>query len=172
MAIKAELGRLTLRGLVGGTMVAHGVKHGRTQQGTAGWFASLGFREPELQAKLSAAVEVASGGALLAGAGTPFGSSAVVGIMAVAFRTVHIPNGFFITAEGYEYVLNLAALATTLAALGPGRVSLDRLLGLDRRLAGVTGAALAAGLGVGTAAAQLKAYWSKPEPEPAATASA
>lgn len=41
--------------------------------------------------------------ALLAGAATPLAGSAVVGTMAVAARSVHLENGFFITAEGYEY---------------------------------------------------------------------
>ena len=46
--------------------------------------------------------------------------SAVVGTMAVAARSVHVKNGFFITAEGYEYVLNLSAASVALAAIGPG----------------------------------------------------
>jgi putative oxidoreductase len=162
MSAGADIARLLLRGTIGTTMIAHGVKHGRTLEGTGKWFGGLGFRKPELQAKLSAAVEVGSGTALLAGAGTPFASSAVVGILAVAFRTVHIPNGFFITSEGYEYVANLAVASTVLAALGPGPASADRRLGLDEKLSGVTGAAIAAGLGTGAAAAQLKTFWSNP----------
>jgi putative oxidoreductase len=116
-----------------------------------------------LQAKLSAGVEVGSGAALLAGAGTPLASSAVVGIMVVAFRTVHIRNGFFITAEGYEYVTNLAVASTALAALGSGPASVDRRLGLDERLSGVTRAVIATSVGAITAAAQLKMFWTKPK---------
>jgi putative oxidoreductase len=163
MSSGADLARLLLRGTLGGTMIAHGVKHGRTLDGTAKWFGGLGFRKPELQARLSATIEVGSGAALLAGVGTPFACSSVVGIMAVAFRTVHIPNGFFITGEGYEYVGNLAAASTALAALGPGPTSIDRGLGIDRKLSGLTGAAIATGLGVGTAVAQLKTFWAKPQ---------
>ncbi|GAA4678349.1 DoxX family protein [Pseudonocardia yuanmonensis] len=158
-----EVAAVLLRGVIGGTMIAHGVKHGRTLKGTAGWFGSIGFREPELQARASAAVEVGSGALLLAGAGTPLASAAVVGTMGVAARTVHVPNGFFITNEGWEYVANLATAAVALAAIGPGRFSVDHALGIDRKLRGARGAALAAGLGLAGAAAQLAAFWKAPE---------
>jgi putative oxidoreductase len=165
----ADLARVLLRGVIGGTMIAHGVRHGRTLSGTARWFGSLGFRQPLLQAGLSTAVEVGAGGALVAGAATPLSAAAVVGVMAVAGRTVHQPNGFFVHAEGYEYVLNLAAAATALAALGPGRWSVDRALGVDRRLVGVPAAALAAGLGLAGAAAQLAAFWRPADPAAGST---
>jgi putative oxidoreductase len=54
--------------------------------------------------------------------------------MAVAARSVHLPNGFFVVKEGYEFVLNLGAGSDALAALGPGRYSVDRLLGIDSRM--------------------------------------
>src|SRR5437763_8396235 len=141
-----DAARLLLRAVTGGTMIAHGLRHGRTLNGTAGWFRSLGFRQPRLQAQLSSVVEVGAGAALVAGAATPLAASAVVGTLAVAGRVVHRDNGFFITDEGYEYVMNLSAASVALAALGPGRWSLDSLLGLERR--GVRIAVLAAGLGL------------------------
>ena len=163
MSSSSEIARLILRGAVGGTMVAHGVRHGRTLAGTAGWFGSIGFRQPKLQAVTSAVVEIGAGGALLAGVATPLAASAVVGTMAVAGHAVHKPNGFFIVAEGYEYVGNLAAAAVALAALGPGRFSVDHALG--RHEWGTPGrrAALAAGVGLTAAAAQLAAFW-RPRP--------
>lgn len=154
---------LLLRSVVGSTMIAHGLRHGRTLEGTAGWFESIGFREPMLQARLSAMVEVGAGTALLLGVGTPFAASAVVGTMAVAARTVHLRNGFFITEEGYEYVLTLAAASTALAASGPGRLSVDRLLKRQNRLTGLKGAVVSAGLGVAAAAGQLRAFWREPQ---------
>src|SRR5690349_19162036 len=107
MSAGAEISRLVLRSVVGSTMIAHGVRHGRSLEGTARWFGGIGFREPKLQARLSAAVEVGAGAALLAGAATPVASAAVVGTMAVAARTVHVQNGYFVIDEGYEYVLAL-----------------------------------------------------------------
>ncbi|MEU9269100.1 DoxX family membrane protein [Streptomyces sp. NPDC048251] len=160
-----DVARLMLRVVIGGTMVAHGVKHGRTLEGTAGWFRSIGFREPKLQAAASAAVETAAGAALVLGAATPLAAAAVVGTMGVAGRAVHQRNGFFVNAEGYEYVLNLAVATTALAALGPGRWSVDRALGADRLITGVTAAAVAGGLGIAGAVAQLTAFWRRPTPD-------
>ena len=162
-----DVASLVLRAAIGGTLVAHGVRHGRSLDGTAGWFGSIGFKQPKLQAAASAAVEVGAGAALIAGAGTPLAASAVVGTMAVAARSVHLQNGFFITAEGYEYVLNLSAASVALAAIGPGRLSVDRLLGLEEKLTPLQRAGLAAGLGLAAAAAQLAAFWQRPEPSQA-----
>ncbi|MEU7811725.1 DoxX family protein [Pseudonocardia sp. NPDC049154] len=162
-----ECASLLLRGVVGGTMIAHGVKHGRSLKGTAGWFGFIGFRQPELQAKASAVVEVGAGTLLLAGAATPAAAGAVVGTMGVAARSVHAPNGFFITAEGWEYVANLAGAAVALAGIGPGRFSVDHALGLDRRISGGRAAAAAAVLGLVGATAQLAVFWRRPTPEPA-----
>jgi putative oxidoreductase len=162
-----DVASLVLRAAVGGTMVAHGVRHGRSLDGTAGWFGSIGFKQPRLQAAASAAVEVGAGAALIAGAGTPLAAAAVVGTMAVAARSVHLQNGFFITAEGYEYVLNLSAASVALAAIGPGSLSVDRLFGLHDKLTPVQRAGLAAGVGLAAAAAQLAAFWERPKPKPA-----
>jgi putative transposase len=72
--------QLILRAAIGGTMVAHGIKHGRTLDGTARWFDSIGFRQARLQAAASAAVETGAGVAVLAGAATPLSAAAVVGL--------------------------------------------------------------------------------------------
>ena len=161
-----DVASLVLRAAIGGTMLAHGIRHGRTLDGTAGWFGSIGFKQPRLQATASAVVEVGAGAALIAGAATPLAASAVVGTMAVAARSVHLENGFFITAEGYEYVLNLSAASIALAAIGPGSLSVDRLLGIHDRLTPVQRAGLAVGIGLAAAAAQLAAFWERPKPQP------
>ena len=167
-----DVAGLVLRAAIGGTMIAHGVRHGRTLEGTARWFSSIGFSQPEVQATASAVVEVGAGAAVLAGAATPLAAAAVVGTLTVAARSVHIPNGFFITKEGYEYVLNLSAASVALAAIGPGRLSVDRALGIDQRLTPLQGAALAAGVGVAAAAAQLAVFWRRPKPQQADVAPA
>jgi putative oxidoreductase len=157
-----ELARLFLRGALGGTLIAHGLKHGRSIEGTAGWFKSIGFRQPKLQAQLSSVVEVGSGAALIMGAATPLAASAVVGTMAVAAKTVHQQNGYWITAEGWEYVAFISAAAVALSSLGPGRFSVDSVLGIDDKASGPARAALTLALGIGGAAAQLKAFWTAP----------
>lgn len=167
-----DVAGLVLRAAIGGTMIAHGVRHGRTLEGTARWFSSIGFSQPEVQATASAVVEVGAGAAVLAGAATPLAAAAVVGTLTVAARSVHIPNGFFITKEGYEYVLNLSAASVALAAIGPGRLSVDHALGIDQRLTPLQGAALAAGVGVAAAAAQLAVFWRRPKPRQADVAPA
>ncbi|HEX7353806.1 MAG TPA: DoxX family protein [Mycobacteriales bacterium] len=159
----ADLARLLLRSMIGGTMIAHGVRHARTLAGTAGWFDSLGFRHAKLQAKISATVEISSGTALLAGAATPVAASAVIGTLAVAAGSVHRPNGFFIVDEGYEYVLALSIAAASLASLGPGRLSVDHALGLDDRVTGRAAGLGALLLGGAGALAHLKAFWTRPE---------
>jgi putative oxidoreductase len=158
----AGLGQLLLRCALGGTLIAHGLRHARTQEGTAAWFGSIGFRQPRLQAQLSAAVEIGAGAAVASGAATPLAASAVVGTMAVAYCTVHRPNGFFITAEGWEYVGLISATSVALAGLGPGRFSADHLLGVDEVGSPWQRALLAFGLGIGGAAVQLAAFWRPP----------
>jgi putative oxidoreductase len=160
----AELARLVLRGALGSTMIAHGVRHGKTLDGTARWFGAIGFREPKLQAQLSSVIEVGSGTAIIVGAATPLSAASVVGTMHVAYRTVHRPNGYFVIDEGWEYVVFLSAAAVALSALGSGRVSVDRVLGLDRVGSGYTRAAVTLGLGLAGAIGQLKMFWNKPEP--------
>lgn len=161
-SLDADLARVLLRVSVGGTMIAHGVKHARSLPGTARWFESIGFRKPRLQAQLSAAVEIGSGAALIVGAATPLSAAAIVGTMAVAARTVHIPNGFFITAEGWEYVAALGVSSVAIGVLGGGRFSVDHALGLDHHLCGSRGAGIALFAGLGGAAAQLATFWRRP----------
>jgi putative oxidoreductase len=163
---RRDVASLVLRAAVGGTMLAHGIRHGQSLEGTAGWFGSIGFKQPKMQAVASAVVEVGSGAALIAGAGTPLAAAAVVGTMAVAARSVHLENGFFITAEGYEYVLNLSAASVALAAMGPGSLSVDRLLGLHDKFTPAQRAGLALGVGLAAAATQLAVFWERPTPKP------
>lgn len=143
-------------------MIAHGMRHARTLEGTAGWFGSIGFDKPELQAKASAAVEIGSGAALALGLATPLSASAVVGTMSVAYMSVHRPNGYFVIKEGWEYVGFISAASLAASALGGGRLSVDRLLGLHTAGTPVTRAAVTAALGVTGAAVQLALFWRSP----------
>jgi putative oxidoreductase len=72
--------------------------------------------------------------------------------MLVAVVTVHLSKGFFAQNGGYEYAFVLAVAGLTLAFTGPGSLSLDAVLGLERSGAVWGVAALLAGLlGGGTA---------------------
>jgi putative oxidoreductase len=66
--------------------------------------------------------------------------------MSQAIRTVHWEKGFFYTEGGYEYNLTLIAAVTALADVGPGPLSLDRVLGTERSGPLWALAALGAGL--------------------------
>jgi putative oxidoreductase len=84
----------------------------------------------------------------------------VLGTMLVAWVTNHARNGFFIfrPGEGYEYVMILSACAVGLAGTGPGRWSVDHVLGLfDPPTWGWFAAAC--GVGAGGAAALLALCW-------------
>jgi putative oxidoreductase len=157
-----DVAGVILRAALAGTMIAHGVRHARTLEGTAGWFGSIGFDKPELQAKASAAVEIGSGAALALGLATPLSASAVVGTMSVAYVSVHRPNGYFVIKEGWEYVGFISAASLAASALGGGRLSVDRLLGLHTAGTPVTRAAITAAVGVAGAAVQLALFWRSP----------
>ncbi|MGH3774549.1 MAG: DoxX family protein [Pseudonocardiaceae bacterium] len=151
-----------LRVVVGLTLVAHGYNHlwGRGGlAGTARWFGSLGLRPPKLHAVLSGAGELVAGGALAIGLLTPLAAAFVVGTMVTAGITAHRRNGFFVFKEGYEYVLMIGVVCAVIGLLGPGTVSVDRLLGIDAALDGTVGLALTVGLGVVGAAVLLAATW-------------
>lgn len=153
---------LALRAWLALVMLRHGWHHARSLQGTANWFASKGFRHAPVQARLSAAGEIAIGVALLVGAFTPLAAAGLIATMTVAFWSIHRFAGFFVFArpdEGYEYVLTLMVAALVLAVLGPGALSIDEVVGLT--LTGWTGGAIALA-GLALAAAQLALTWRRP----------
>lgn len=157
-----DIAALILRATVGAVVLAHGVNHawgGGGIAGTAGWFASIGLRPGRVHAVLATVTEIGAGALLLAGLLTPFAAAAVVSTMVVALVTAHRGNGFFIfrPGQGWEYTAVLAATAAALAALGPGRWSLDGLLGIA--VDGASALAVAVGLGVLSAALLLGVCW-------------
>lgn len=91
---------------------------------------------------------------LALGLATPAAGAAAAGAMAGA-SAVHAPNGFFNQEGGFEYAASLGLTAAGLAVAGPGRLSLDHLLGhaVDRgwmvpAAFGVTAAVTAMAVGV------------------------
>ncbi len=137
-----EFGLLILRAVVGLTLAAHGAQKlfgwfgGYGLAGTGAFFEKLGFRPGRLQALLAGAVETGAGLLLALGFLTPVAAAGLIAVMLVAGVSAHGKNGFFLTKQGYEYTLVLAAAAASIAFIGPGRMSVDAVLGLD--LAGST----------------------------------
>jgi putative oxidoreductase len=147
-----KLGLTLLRVTVGATFFAHGAQKlfgwfgGPGLQGMGETFDAMGLKPGKRNALIAGASE-AGGGALLAtGFLTPLGAAATTGVMTQAIRTVHWEKGFFVTAGGYEYNLALIAAVTALADVGPGPLSLDRVLGTERSGPLWALAALGAGL--------------------------
>jgi putative oxidoreductase len=154
---------LVLRLWLAVVMLRHGWHHARSLEGTANWFASKGFRHAPIQARMSAAGELAIGTALAVGLLTPFAAAGLIATMTVAFWSIHRFAGFFVFArpdEGYEYVVTLSVAALVLAVVGPGRVSLDAVIGVS--LDGWTGGAIALA-GLLAAAGQLALTWRRPD---------
>ncbi len=140
-----DVGLLIIRVAVGLILLAHGVKHARGREKTSNWFGSIGFRQPMLQWFLSSATEIGVGVLLIAGALTSLAAAGVIGILTVAFFSVHRAAGFWITArpdEGWEYVFVLIAAAFAIAIAGPGDISIDAEIGLADNLDGWVGFAI------------------------------
>lgn len=162
-----DVAMLLLRVWAGVVMVAHGLNHARSLEGTARWFAKVGFRSPQVNARVSAAGELAIGAGLLAGLFTSPAAAGLVATMLVAFWSIHRFAGFFVfhrPDEGYEYVTTLAVMALVIAIVGPGSVSLDAVIGIDDDLDGWVGAGIVA-LGLLAGAGQLATFWRRPERE-------
>jgi putative oxidoreductase len=129
-----DVGLLLFRLGVGGTLAAHGAQKlfgwfgGGGLEGTAAGMRAMGFIPPKTSAVLAGVGETAGGLALAAGLATPLGGAAAASTMAAA-GAVHRPAGFFATEGGFEYTGVLALAGAAVAISGPGRFSLDSLLG-------------------------------------------
>ncbi len=132
-----EFGLLILRLLVGLTIAGHGAQKlfgwfgGYGLEGTGGWLESLGFKPGKAHATLTGLSEFGGGLLIALGLLTPLGAAAIVGVMIVAIATVHWEKGFFNTAGGYELNLLLIGAATAVTLTGPGRISIDNMIGWD-----------------------------------------
>lgn len=90
----------------------------------------LGLHPGILFALMAGLVEFFGGLALVLGLLTRPAALAVTALMGVAVVQVHLANGFFWTAGGYEYPLMWGLVAFAIALNGGGRFSLDRRFGL------------------------------------------
>ncbi|MEV6927371.1 DoxX family protein [Dactylosporangium sp. NPDC051485] len=139
---------LLLRLALGSMLLAHGANKvwgGGGLPGTASWFEGLGMRPGWLHARLAVVAELGAGALMCLGLLTPLAGAAFVGLMVTAALTDHRDNGFF---------------PVVLVWLGPGRWSVDHLLGaalsgpVVALKAGTLG--LVASLGLLTSVGQLR----------------
>ncbi|GGO43366.1 RpiR family transcriptional regulator [Streptomyces daqingensis] len=131
---RTDLGLLALRLGTGGVLVSHGTQKlfgwfgGGGLEATGQSMAQIGFK-PGGRHALASGLGEAGGGALLAlGLASPGAGAAVAAAMAGA-ASVHAPAGFFNEQGGLEFPAYLALAGAALAVAGPGRYSLDHLLG-------------------------------------------
>ncbi|GAA1517883.1 DoxX family protein [Kribbella lupini] len=115
---------------VGVVFVAHGWQKFRTNglTATAEGFEQMGVPAPTLSAYYAAGAELIAGAALILGLLTSVAGVLLALDMAGAFLFVHLSNGVFVAEGGWELVVVLGLAALTLAAVGPGRYSVDRIL--------------------------------------------
>lgn len=130
---RRDVGLLLLRLGAGGVLVAHGTQKlfgwfgGAGVEGTARMMESVRYA-PGRPSALASGLAEAGGGTLLAlGLATPAAGAAAAGGMTGA-AAVHAPHGFFNESGGLEYPAVMGLVATSLAVLGPGRISLDHAL--------------------------------------------
>jgi putative oxidoreductase len=156
-----KVSRVILRLLIGGLFIGHGTQKlfgwfgGHGIEGTGGFFEALGLK-PGRQTAIAAGAAEAGGGAMLAtGLATPFAGAALTATMSTAIRHVHAEKGPWASNGGWEY--NAVLIASTLAIVeaGPGPLSLDHLLGIERSGTGVMLAAAAAGAAGSLAASAI-----------------
>jgi len=130
-----NLALLLLRLITGGLVAGHGAQKlfgafgGHGPEGTAQWLRSMDIKPADKWAKAAGWSEF--GGGLLTALGFlhPLGPIGILSSMAVATGKVHWGKPVWVTEGGAELPVTNSAVALALALAGPGRYSVDRLLG-------------------------------------------
>ena len=125
-----------LRATAGLLLMPHGAQKlfglfgGYGVEATGQFFATkLGL--PASFALLAGVIEFFGGLFLALGLATRAVAILIFGVMAVAVVLVHVPQGFFWSAGGYEYPLLWGIVALVYAIRGGGRYSVDALIGYE-----------------------------------------
>jgi|SRR3989338_175026 len=119
---------LPLRIILGAVFIVHGyIKLFGGIEGTTSFFTSLGIPLANIFAYVVGIVEFFGGILLVLGILISLTSILLIIDMVVAALLVHLPKGFIVSNGGAEFVLTLIAGLTTLAILGPGKFSLQKV---------------------------------------------
>jgi putative oxidoreductase len=128
------LSPLILRITAGVIFIAHGGQKlfswfgGYGLEGTGQWMESIGLSPGYLMALVAGSAEFFGGLFLLLGLLTRFSSSVLAFTMLIAIFSVHFENGFFMSANGYEFAFALFGASIAIMLSGAGKLSLDALL--------------------------------------------
>jgi len=127
-----DAGLLLARVVFGVLMAAHGSQKlfgwfgGYGPKGTGGLFASQGYRAPVLMAVVAGLSEAGGGTLLALGFATPLACLMLATVMINAIASVTFKKAFML---GSELEIAYLTIAVSLAAIGPGRFSVDRAIG-------------------------------------------
>ncbi len=158
-----DLGFLIARLVIGLLIAAHGTQKlfgwfgGHGLKATGEFFGKLGFQPGRLYATSAGLGELVGGLLIALGFLGPVGPAILLAVMIVAAISVHWRNGLFATSNGIELPLLYGTAAVRFALAGPGRYSLDSLLGTHIEWTpALIWAALAVGLAGGIANLALR----------------
>ena len=142
-----DLGPLLMRVGLGAAFAYHGwLKFDGGVANFAGFLDSLGVPLPDLVAWLQIMAEGVGGLLLIAGLFTRFVTLPLIGIMIGAILLVKADLGFVVAdgSPGFSYETALLAGLLGLLFVGPGRYSLDAVLGFEGSRKAVSAAPRAA----------------------------
>ncbi len=131
--------RLLLQVLLGVLFAAHGAQKffgafgGRGIAGTTGYFQNLGITPAVFWVWVVIIVEFFGGLCILFGLLTRLWASLIVIEMIVAIVKVNWARGFISPQIGWEFPFACGVIAFALVLMGPGFLSVDRAIGLEKR---------------------------------------
>lgn len=134
-AIEKNVALLILRLVCGGFLMGHGSQKlfgwfkGPGIQGTSTWLESLGMRPGRFWAMLAGGSEFGGGLLMALGFLNPLGPLAGFGAMAMATVKAHLGKPIWASKGGAEFPLTNLAITSALMTAGPGKYSVDGLLG-------------------------------------------
>jgi putative oxidoreductase len=134
-----RLAVLILRLFLGFAFMMHGSQKllgafgGGGVSGVAGMMGKLGIEPSLLWAWVVSITEFVGGVCLFFGFLTRFWAAGLVIDMAVAVVKVHLVNGFFAGKNGVELPLTFGVIALVILLTGPGSMSMDRAIGIEKR---------------------------------------
>lgn len=128
------LSSLALRLSLAVIFIAHGAQKlfgffgGYGLEGTGQWMESIGLAPGYLMALAAGSAEFFGGFLLLIGLFTRASALILAITMMVAIFSVHIGNGLFMSANGFEFGLTLFGASIALMFSGAGKYSIDAKL--------------------------------------------